>query len=111
MTHEELIKKYLENNASINRLNAEAQELEDDNRKILSEYAAEHRKFHEGEMVYYLKEKYKVPRKYFIKLRYAYIEHNDDGSYECKNMYKIATENGHQPNGGWLIEEKDLAKA
>lgn len=110
MTHEELIEKYLENKASIDRLNAETQKLEDDNRKIMAEYTAEHRKFYKGEMVHYLQEKYKVPRKYFIKSHFTCIEHNNDGSYECKIVYGIATENGHQPNGGWPIEEKNLAK-
>lgn len=111
MTHEELIKNYLENKVSIDRLNAETRKLEDDNRKMIAEYTAEHRKFHKGEMVHYIPEKYKVPRKYFIKSHFTYIEHNNDGSYECKIMYEIETKNGHQPNGGWHIDEKNLAKA
>lgn len=111
MTHEELIKKRLENKALIDKLDAEVKKIEDENRKLLETYTAEHRKFHKGEVVHYTKEKYKVPRKYIIRSHFAYIEHNNDGSYECKIMYDIATKNGHQPNIGYLIDEKDLVSA
>lgn len=111
MTHEELIKKHLENKALIEKLNAETRKAEDENRKLLVAYTAEHRKFQDGEMVHYTEEKYKVPRKYFIISHFTYIEHYNDGRYECKIMYKIATENGHSPNGGWHIDEKYLVKA
>lgn len=111
MTHEEFIGKALENRKRVKELTQEIVSLQNEEKQLLTEYTREHRKFQDGQKVHYTQEKYKVPRTYYITSVFSYVEHNNDGSYECKILYHIATANGHQPNGGWLIDEKDLVIA
>ena len=91
------------------KLESQTISLKNEIDRQIKEYTNQSAKFKSGDAVIYLKEKYKTPRKYFIQsVRFGMVELQDDGSYIFKRFYEIATINGHQPNGKWSIEEKDL---
>lgn len=68
-------------------------------------YMEENAKFKVGDTVQYLKEKFKTPRKYIVQDINGFFK----GPNHYQIYYHIATKNGHKANGGWGVDEEELA--
>lgn len=111
MTEKELIAIVDANQTKVNKLTAEISNLETNTDYLVKEYISEHSKYKVGEVVNYIVEKYKTPRKYIIQKVWGFVEKQNDGTMRVRIFYNIKTANGFTPNRGWSIDESELKLA
>lgn len=111
MTEKELIAIVDANQTKVNELTAEISELKTNTENLVNEYISNNSKYKVGEVVNYLVEKYKTPRKYIVQKVWGFVEKQNDGTMRVRIFYNIRTAGGLTPNRGWSIDESELKLA
>lgn len=111
-TEEEIINSYDNNIKLIAEEERKIDLLKSKTQKFLQEAGEARRKFKDGDVVMVDFEKYRTPRKYIVrKLKYTTVWQRTEKGKTVKELalhYEISTENGHKPNCGWTVSEREL---